>query len=617
MAPGGFTRRAGESNGKSKHTTKNAKKASDDSESESDSHSDSGSGSDSYSSRDASDGGGKVNTTSDAWAAKLRASSSALQSRVNASQSSKATTTTIPSNETKTDMASSNNKDEKAGKKSRKDTSDSDSDSSAESFNSEEEMPTAKVNAAKKGTKTKTAAKPDSDSDSGSESESESGSGSDSDSGSSDDEEVELAKKPLNKAGAKSKAAKSSSSASDSESSSEGSSSKSEAEKKAVPKAKAASKVSKAKSSSTSKSATKTYENGFKSHELVRDSESDVSMVDKEAASSSESDSDKEDGESMAVDKVKANSTVPGVAPEIISPNFYLRKAEDHMDASDVAHAFHDAKAHGKQIWFFTMPASVPVEVIQQHSVPLDKLQAGKPMFAHDGADYTGEFQEAAGHTIKVFIPASSGKKYKMIEEPLDQVLHIKRVTRFGDESTQPPAALPPVLSSKPPRAQPKGLKPRNFPIGVPGGITGKIGTDTTSDSSEDVEMSQAPPFPSSTETPKNAAKKRKHEVIEKGTPDKGAPSASAKKTKKARVDSSAAPSQGTPAKPVKQTPIAPPQIPSTTPTDSVKKPSSRKDKSVETPAKSSQFKTINNLKSASKKVTPVLPPVIPSMKST
>jgi hypothetical protein len=83
------------------------------------------------------------------------------------------------------------------------------------------------------------------------------------------------------------------------------------------------------------------------------------------------------------------------------------------VDAADVAKIFRDAKSEGKQIWYFTVPASLPIEVIQEHAIPLDKIRAGAPIVAHDGADYTASSDCVVDTSITVLIPKKAGKKYE------------------------------------------------------------------------------------------------------------------------------------------------------------------------------------------------------------
>jgi hypothetical protein len=50
----------------------------------------------------------------------------------------------------------------------------------------------------------------------------------------------------------------------------------------------------------------------------------------------------------------------------------------------------------------------------------LDKVHAGKSIFSHEGAEYTGAFEETVSHAIKVLVPGKTGNKYEtgMFEPP-------------------------------------------------------------------------------------------------------------------------------------------------------------------------------------------------------
>jgi hypothetical protein len=55
----------------------------------------------------------------------------------------------------------------------------------------------------------------------------------------------------------------------------------------------------------------------------------------------------------------------------------------------------------------------VPIEVIQKHAISLDKVAAGKPILSHEGAEYTGHFEESVNHTITVIIPGKNASNYE------------------------------------------------------------------------------------------------------------------------------------------------------------------------------------------------------------
>lgn len=189
------------------------------------------------------------------------------------------------------------------------------------------------------------------------------------------------------------------------------------------------------------------------------------------------------------------------------------------------------------------------------------------------------------------------------VSHSVDRVFHITRTTLFDeDQETQADSISAPPAVFAQARPQPKGLKARYQPFGV------KVKIEDASDEDvDDVEMTQAPPLKDATsDTPKKAAKKRKHGDVEKGTPSKEETTATpAKKSKKPRVDSSK-----------KQTPIAPPSIP---PVDNAKPAKAAATPDVSSTKKSKSKKKDAEAKSSVKtpaKVTPI-PPPIPGSKST
>ena len=216
------------------------------------------------------------------------------------------------------------------------------------------------------------------------------------------------------------------------------------------------------------------------------------------------------------------------------------------------------------------------------------------------------------------------------MKRPIDQVVHIKRVTRFtqDSDSQKGPVAVPgSSVAPKGPRPQPKGLKARYQPLGAPPAPMGKIGVDASSDSDEDVAMFQAPPLPgfgapATSEAPKLGHKKRTHRTVEHSTlVQEGADSTSAMNSKKARTEvnggSESITTDSSARKVTKQTPIVPPSVPTKNGASLSKArlpasspvPTSALDKLPSTqPLPSS---SVNGLK----KVTPVLPPVIPGLK--
>ena len=103
-------------------------------------------------------------------------------------------------------------------------------------------------------------------------------------------------------------------------------------------------------------------------------------------------------------------------APEIVTDDFQLRKANNkNADASEVAQLFREAELEGKQVWYFTAPASIPIEVIEKLEVPVEKAQSGLSILSHNGNDYGVGFERVStARTIKLLIPNASGDNYSM-----------------------------------------------------------------------------------------------------------------------------------------------------------------------------------------------------------
>lgn len=100
-------------------------------------------------------------------------------------------------------------------------------------------------------------------------------------------------------------------------------------------------------------------------------------------------------------------------AAQFTSQGFQLRRADSSKDASDVTRIFRQAKLEGKQLWYFTVPASVPITVVEQMAIPVAEAKQGKAILSHEGQDYGVSFDdELTSKTIKLLIPNKAGDKY-------------------------------------------------------------------------------------------------------------------------------------------------------------------------------------------------------------
>ncbi|KAM0324827.1 hypothetical protein ACHAQA_007793 [Verticillium albo-atrum] len=497
-------------------------------------------------------------------------------------------------------------------------SSDESSTSSASSDSESEAEPPAKK-AVKKTAAKKEVTKKKADTSS-SDSSTSGGSGSESD---SDDDagSKKAAKSLMNGKKAPSKEASSTSSSS---ASSTTTSSESEAEAPAK----------KDKKAATKKAAAKTKKTATKEATPEESSESEEESREEESTSAVETEKEPEKtAEPLAVAPPPKVSTTG-----FQSENFLLRPVQGDEDGKDVQQFFAQAKRDGKQLWYFTAPASVPINVIEQLEIPIHKIRNGEPVFKHDGADYgVNVSNEAANPTYQVLIPNKKGVRYEPVAQNVEQVMRIKRIIQVPSPAEGEVTPLP-LASSRGPRPQPKGLKARYHPIGVSADEDmGKLGSDSDGEG-EDVEMTQAPALPSSQKASKKAtssAKKTKRkaaEVEEEAVSsqlireEESALKKKTKKQKRSAEDAPAAASQelqtltlpvlpapktGKGAKKVsfpapassqtskKETPILPPQVPhrassggAATPVPSAKK--EKKSKSATPKAKSKQARPLS-----------------------
>lgn len=113
-------------------------------------------------------------------------------------------------------------------------------------------------------------------------------------------------------------------------------------------------------------------------------------------------------------------NTPSGSVPEFVAPDFHLRKLDGSIGASDVAGFFEKAQMEGKQIWYITAPASLPVTVVQDLTIPLDSAQKGLPVLTHNGDDYRLAFDDpAAASSFRLLIPNKKGHEYSERKQQL------------------------------------------------------------------------------------------------------------------------------------------------------------------------------------------------------
>lgn len=153
--------------------------------------------------------------------------------------------------------------------------------------------------------------------------------------------------------------------------------------------------------------------------EAIRKALKDSSMeTESESESESESEaseaeeSDDQVDESMQLSNREMDKQL-GV-PKFIAPDFTLRKGDDGANGQDVARICTEANLQGKQVWYFTVPSNVPISVIQNMEIPMDRSQLGGPVFSHDGQDYGVSFDAITPKSsIQILIPSSGDSNYR------------------------------------------------------------------------------------------------------------------------------------------------------------------------------------------------------------
>ena len=130
------------------------------------------------------------------------------------------------------------------------------------------------------------------------------------------------------------------------------------------------------------------------------------------AQSGTESSDDEEADESMQIAERAQASQV--ALPQLLPPDFELRKSDQQSNGQDVARVCSEANLEGKQLWYFTLPANVPVSVAENLEFPMDASQQGGSILSHNGEDYGISFDSTPPvKSIQILIPSADGSTYQ------------------------------------------------------------------------------------------------------------------------------------------------------------------------------------------------------------
>lgn len=276
------------------------------------------------------------------------------------------------------------------------DDSSSESESEAESAKGE---PKVKVN----GVSQKTAASSNSGSTSGSDSE---------------EDGDEAPKKAMAKKTEDSSSSDEASSDSDSDSGSESdgpSEPKAATTSKPATKAKTATKATNGTSTATTSETSSSGEDSDdeKPTTVTKSNSNGKKPISDERVDDSDEDSAEEEAdESMHIENREPSGQV--TVPDFIAPDFVLRKGDGGSSGQDVARVCNQANMQGKEVWYFTVPANVPISVVQNMEIPMSQSRRGDSIFSHDGEDYGISLDSMTPKSsIQILIPSPNGTRYQ------------------------------------------------------------------------------------------------------------------------------------------------------------------------------------------------------------
>lgn len=103
--------------------------------------------------------------------------------------------------------------------------------------------------------------------------------------------------------------------------------------------------------------------------------------------------------------------SVPAAVISFAAPTGFERTAK--IPSNKSALVFDKTNLEGKQVWYFTAPASVPITAVKK--VSLQKVKDGKPTVSHNGSDYGFVREETDKKTYaRIMVPSSTGDGYIM-----------------------------------------------------------------------------------------------------------------------------------------------------------------------------------------------------------
>ncbi|MCJ1378074.1 hypothetical protein MMC17_001170 [Xylographa soralifera] len=285
------------------------------------------------------------------------------------------------------------------------------------------------------------------------------------------------------------------------------------------------------------------------------DSDSEIEGSESESESESESSqSQKKTNPKVPPPTKPSAAPIPKYKPPLgFSP---ASNTPTPSSTSDVTKLFSQTNLASKQIWHFTLPASVPMSAIK--SVPMDSILKGASAFTYENTDYAFISDPSSKHaTAHLLIPTKEGSEYKAAPRSIARTLHLQQVLRLPDLSTakakdtdasQSSQGLDGVHNSsrsttttmlppqKPLHEQPKGLRMRYMPFGDESNDSTNPGLDSDDEGFTALESAS----PTGFRMPANyaaALPQETHRLDDAGSPQAERRESPVKKQKKHRKD--------------------------------------------------------------------------------
>lgn len=267
-------------------------------------------------------------------------------------------------------------------------------------------------------------------------------------------------------------------------------------------------------------------------------SEGDSDDSDNSGEKSDASDDDATSPSSKPTQKETHTSEPRPVQP--FEPPEGFDEVDDASCSGEVRELFQPSALSGKQLWYITMPANVPISL---DKIDLNHVAKGVPLIRHEDRDY-GLVKGPTSSQTEISIMLPDEEDYDVVPSKVTQVMHLQQVVRLPHMPATPSSSKSQGSQNshdshdsddepqKPKREQPKGLRMRNRPSGFGNGKMGSIGSGSSED--EDVLDARTdspptfrrPPGLSSTAESSNLKKRKERE-------DRSSEESSPKKSKK------------------------------------------------------------------------------------